>query len=208
MRNLLVQYFKQAGWQTLCADTGASGIKCFETKNADLVVLDIMLPEKDGWSVCKTIRKTNKSVPIVMLTARNTDDDELFGFELGADEYITKPFNPNILVARIRAAFNKSTESKQVLSFSGLKIDVERHRVLFDGDELSLTKKEFDILTYLAKRPDVARSREQILSNVWGLNIHVNDRAVDSTIKRLRGKLHGNYLTTLRGVGYRFDAEF
>ena len=166
MRNLLVQYFKQAGWQTLCADTGASGIKCFETKKVDLVVLDIMLPVKDGWRVCKTIRKTNKSVPIVMLTARNTDDDELFGFELGADEYITKPFNPNILVARIRAAFNKSTESKQVLSFSGLKIDVERHRVLFDGDELSLTKKEFDILTYLAKRPDVARSREQILSNV------------------------------------------
>ena len=207
MRHLVALYLKKEGWSVIEACNGDEGVELFHAHNIDLLVLDIMLPGKDGWTVCRAARKADPTVPIVMLTARKSEDDEIFGFELGANDYITKPFNPNILVARIKAAFNKGQQQTKQIDHPDLSIDCAMHIVDFMGAEINLSPKEYELLFYLAKDPRIARSRTQILDSVWGINSFVNDRVVDSTVKRLRHKLAGRYISTVRGLGYRFDPD-
>lgn len=208
MRNLVALYLKNAGWQVVEAGDASEAIERFYEDELDLVILDIMLPDKDGWSVCRAIRKTHPTLPIVMLTARKTEDDELFGFELGADEYITKPFNPNILVARVKVALKRvEREESGTLLFPDLAINSTMHKVCYKNREIDLSPREYKLLLYFAGNAGIALHRDQILDHVWGLNCFVNDRVVDTTIKRLRKKLDNRYIKTVRAVGYRFESD-
>lgn len=207
MRELVALYLQREGWQVIVASNGKEGLASFHSYAPDLIVLDVMLPEIDGWAVCRRIRKNNSTVPIVMLTARLTQEDELFGFELGANDYISKPFNPNILVARIKSALKKSTVSPVSYCYDDLEIDVDMHRVLYRKEEIELSPKEFRLLVCLASKPGLALERNRILNAVWGLGSVVADRVVDTTVKRLRKKIPGDHIKTLRGFGYRFESK-
>ncbi|MGE5415751.1 MAG: response regulator transcription factor [Acidobacteriota bacterium] len=208
MRKLITDFLKHAGFETIEAADGRQAIDLFfETKGIDLVLLDVMMPEFDGWAVCREIRK-NSHVPIIMLTARGEESDQLFGFDLGADEYITKPFSPRLLVARVQALLRRTeAPEKQVKSFNGLEIDEVKHCVYIDSQQLELSPKEFELLTYLAENEGRALTREQILTAVWDYNFYGDARTVDTHIKKLRIKLGDkeDYIQTVRGLGYRFE---
>ncbi len=209
MRRLVGDYLKREGYKVFEAENGKIALDVFAKENIDLVILDIMLPEYDGWTVCREIRKTS-SIPIVMLTARSEESDQLFGFELGADEYITKPFSPKVLVARIKALFKRVlTDVDNKLLFDGLQIDEDGHRVYVNNKEIDLSPKEYDILIYLVTNQGKALSREQILDAVWGYDYYGDARTVDTHIKRLRVKLENksNFIQTVRGIGYRFEVN-
>lgn len=210
MRKLLSDFLKKEGYSVYEADDGKQAIEIFYSeRDFDLVVLDVMMPFLDGWAVCREIRASSK-VPIVMLTARSEEADELFGFELGADEYITKPFSPMILVARVQALLRRSgKEGKSAKSYDGFIIDEEGHVVYIDGDAVDLSPKEFELLVYLAENEGIALSREQILNFVWNYDYFGDERTVDTHIKKLRLKLgnKGEYIQTIRGLGYKFEVK-
>lgn len=209
MRRLISDYLKKDGYLTLEAEDGKKAIEIFEDANIDLIILDIMLPEYDGWTVCRKMREIS-SVPIILLTARSEESDELFGFELGADEYITKPFSPKILVARVKTLLKRVYPSnKNMFSFNGLLIDDSAHKVFVNDLEIVLTPKEYELLSFLAKNPEIALSRETILTKVWGYDYFGDLRTVDTHIKRLRIKLgtQSHFIQTVRGVGYRFEVQ-
>lgn len=211
MRKLVGDFLKKEGYEVVEAENGKLALEVFrETPHFDLVILDVMMPEYDGWTVCREIRKTS-NVPIIMLTARGEEFDELFGFEMGADEYITKPFSPKILVARANALLKRThhdeLQNKQL--FEGLKIDEDAHIVSIFDAPIDLTPKEYELLLYLVKNKGKALSREQILNSVWGFDYYGDLRTVDTHINRVRIKL-GNlshYVQTVRGFGYRFEVE-
>ncbi|NMM62919.1 response regulator transcription factor [Clostridium sp. P21] len=210
IRKLVTDFLKREGYNTVEAEDGRKALEVFSSeKDIDLVVLDVMLPEYDGWTVCREIRKKS-SVPIIMLTARGEEFDELFGFDIGADEYIAKPFSPNILVARVNAVLRRTvpveSNSKE---FGGLTIDNNAHEVNIDGCVIDLSPKEYDLLIYLTENYGKAVSREQILDKVWGYDYYGDLRTVDTHINRLRIKLDSksNYVQTVRGYGYRFEVE-
>lgn len=210
MRKLLSDFLTKEGFQVLEAGNGKEALEIFNNdQGVELIILDVMMPELDGWSVCRQIRQSSH-VPIIMLTARSEESDELFGFDLGADEYIAKPFSPMILVARVQALLRRaSNTSHSELSFDGLEINETGHDVYLDGAKLDLSPKEFELLVFLADNKGIALSREQILNSVWDYDYFGDARTVDTHIKKLRLKLSekGDFIQTVRGVGYKFEVK-
>jgi two-component system, OmpR family, response regulator ResD len=212
MRILISDYLKREGYSLLEASNGVEALKIFNSNTTDLVILDIMMPYLDGWDVCKAIRKTS-DVPIILLTAKSEEEDKLLGYELGADDYITKPFSPKVLVAKVKVLL-KRMEQKQnvksdVISFDGLIIDELSHEVRVDDETVMLTPKEYDLLLFLVKNKGIALSRDKILDSVWGIDYYGDARTVDTNIKRLREKLgsKAEMIATVRGSGYKFEVK-
>ncbi|WP_058484866.1 response regulator transcription factor [Defluviitalea phaphyphila] len=211
MRKLVGDFLKREGFSIIEAENGKIALENFKKNtNIDLVILDVMMPEYDGWTVCREIRKISK-VPILMLTARSEEFDELFGFEIGADEYITKPFSPKVLVARVNAILRRidNTDTNNETSFGELKIDKDAHTVYIHNNPIDLTPKEYELLLYLVENKNKALSRDQILNYVWGIDYFGDDRTVDTHINRLRTKLKdlNHYIQTVRGYGYKFEVK-
>ena len=211
MRKLIKDFLVAKGYSILEAEDGEKALEAFEeNKNKiNLVLLDVMMPKLDGWSVLRQIRQESK-VPIIMLTARGEEQDELFGFELGVDEYISKPFSPKILVARVEAILKRTApDSKEVKDYGGVEIDKEGRTVKVDGKLIELSLREYELLTYLVENKDIALSRDKILNNVWNYDYYGESRTIDSHIKKIRHKLgkKGKYIKTIRGVGYKFEVK-
>ncbi|MBZ4647449.1 MAG: transcriptional regulator [Clostridia bacterium] len=210
MRKLVSDFLKREGYSVMEAEDGKRALELFYSEqNFDLVILDIMMPELDGWSVCRRIRE-NSRIPIIMLTARSEEADELLGFNLGADEYITKPFSPMILVARVKALLRRLSNGKRdVKLYDGLKIDETGHVVYVDEKIVDLSPKEFELLVYFTDNEGIALSREQILNSVWDYDYFGDARTVDTHVKKLRLKLgdKGDYIQTVRGLGYKFEVK-
>ena len=211
MRKLIKDFLQAKGFSILEAGDGEEALKVFEeNKNKiTLILLDVMMPKLDGWSVLRQIRQESK-VPIIMLTARGEEQDELFGFELGVDEYISKPFSPKILVARVEAILKRTTkDEKQVKNYGGIEIDKEGRTVKVDGKQIELSLREYELLTYLVDNENIALSRDKILNNVWNYDYYGDSRTIDSHIKKIRHKLgkRGKYIKTMRGVGYKFEIK-
>lgn len=207
MRKLVGDFLKREGYTVLEADNGEAALAVAARQNIDLAVLDVMMPKQDGFFVCREIRKT-QNIPVIMLTAKEEEVDQLFAFELGADEYVTKPFSPKVLTARINALFRRF-EREQSVSYGNLVIDPTAHQVARDGKKLDLSPKEYELLIYMAENKGNALSRQQILDHVWGYDYFGDLRTVDTHINRLRSKLgdDSTLIQTIRGYGYRFEGE-
>ena len=210
MRKLVKDFLTVKGFQVIEAEDGEQAIDIFfEEKDIALILLDVMMPKMDGWEVLKTIRQYSQ-IPILMLTARGEEQDELQGFKLGADEYISKPFSPKILVARVEAILRRSSQgSKDVIEIGGLRIDKSAHLVEIDGVPVDLSYKEFELMTYFAENQGIALSREKILNNVWNYDYFGDARTIDTHVKKLRSKLgeKGEYIKTIWGMGYKFEVD-
>lgn len=207
IRNILKLYLLKEGYDVTEAEDGEVAIKLFYEKPFDLVILDIMLPKKDGWSVLREIKKYS-SVPVMILSARDDDEDELFGFEIGTDEYITKPFNNKILLARIKALIkNTSNNTDHIIELGKIIINDTSHIVTVDGEEVILAPKEYELLIYLIKNHKIALSRDKMLTEVWGYDFPGSDRTIDTHIKNLRKKLGEECIKTVRGIGYKFEIK-
>ena len=210
MRKLVRDFLTNKGFKVIEAADGEEAVDIFfAQKDIALILLDVMMPKMDGWEVLKTIRKYSQ-VPVVMLTARSEERDELQGFSLGVDEYISKPFSPKILVARVEAILRRSNAvSSDVLEVGGIRIDKAAHQVTIDGKEVDLSFKEFELLTYFVENEGIALSREKILNNVWNYDYFGDARTIDTHVKKLRSKLgeKGNYIKTVRGMGYKFEVN-
>ena len=211
MRKLIKDFLVAKGYNILEAEDGEKALQVFEENKAkiELILLDVMMPKLDGWSVLRQIRQTSK-VPIIMLTARGEEQDELFGFELGVDEYISKPFSPKILVARVEAILKRTQgDTKEIKDCGGIEIDKEGRTVTVDGKILELSLREYELLVYLVENENIALSRDKILNNVWNYDYYGDSRTIDSHIKKIRHKLgkKGKYIKTIRGVGYKFEVK-
>ena len=211
MRRLVKDFLTKAGYYVIEAEDGDQALDLFYTnKNISLIILDVMMPKMDGWQVCREIRAFSK-VPIIMLTARGDEKDELLGFELGVDEYITKPFSPKILVARVEAILRRSRnlEEVKVMEVSGIFLDQAAHEVTIEGKNIELSYKEFELLAYFMENRGIALSREKILNQVWNYDYFGDARTIDTHVKKLRSKLgdKGNYIKTIWGMGYKFEVE-
>ena len=211
IRNVISEYAKFDGFETVEAEDGMEAVEICRKEDFDLIIMDIMMPKLDGYSAVKEIRKT-KHTPVIMLSARGEEYDKLFDFEIGVDDYVTKPFSPKELLARIRAVIKRSapaeqTEGRETLKFEGLEIDMSGRVVKVDGVPASLTPKEYDLLFYLVRNKGIALSREKLLEEVWGYDFYGDDRTVDTHIKMLRNSLgeYRKFIITLRGMGYKFD---
>ena len=208
MRKLVKDFLSVKGFTVLEAGDGEEAVDIFfEQKDIALILLDVMMPKMDGWEVVKTIRKYSQ-VPIIMLTARGEERDELQGFSLGVDEYISKPFSPKILVARVEAILRRSSAlTGDVLNVGGISINKAAHEVTVDGKPVDLSYKEFELLTYFAENQGIALSREKILNNVWNYDYFGDARTIDTHVKKLRSKLgeKGDYIKTIWGMGYKFE---
>ncbi len=209
MRKLVGDFLKKEGYSVVEAADGRQAMELFsETPNFELIILDVMMPGYDGWTVCREIRKSSQ-VPIIMLTARGEEADELFGFDLGADEYISKPFSLKILAARVQALLRRVEDNKGLKSFNGLEIDDHGRYVYVDGTNVDMSPKEYELLLYLSENAGKALSRDQILNAVWDYDYFGDARTVDTHIKKLRLKLgeKGELIQTVRGLGYRFEVS-
>ena len=209
IRKLISDFLQRDGYTIVEADNGQSALALFATERIDLVILDVMMPVPDGLTVCREIRKKS-SVPIIMLTARSEELDQLFAFELGADEYVTKPFSPKVLTARVNALFRRLEAEKTLeRSSNGLNIDTESRLVFVDAQPIELSPKEYDLLAFLFENRGKALSRQQILNQVWNFDYYGDLRTVDTHINRLRSKLgdSASLVQTIRGYGYRFEVE-
>ena len=211
MRRLVSDFLKKQGYAVVEAENGKQALDYFTSmeQSISLVILDVMMPIMDGWEVLRCIREHSK-LPVIMLTAKGTEADELFGFGLGADEYISKPFSPMILIARVQAVlkrYNVALNEKKI--YDGLEIDESAHAVYSDGEEVELTPKEFELLLYLFNNIGIALSRDKILNSVWDYEYFGDVRTVDTHIKKLRLKLgqKGDYIQTIRGLGYKFEVQ-
>lgn len=210
MRKLVKDFLTNKGFQVIEAGDGEEAVDIFfADKDIALVLLDVMMPKMDGWEVLKTIRKYSQ-VPVIMLTARGEERDELQGFSLGVDEYISKPFSPKILVARVDAILRRSNMvSTDTLNVGGICIDKAAHQVTIDGSEIELSYKEFELLTYFVENQGLALSREKILNNVWNYDYFGDARTIDTHVKKLRSKMgeKGEYIKTIWGMGYKFEVS-
>ena len=211
MRKLIKDFLIAKNYKIIEAKDGEEALEIFELnkEKINLVLLDVMMPKIDGWTVLRKIRQDSK-VPVIMLTARGEEQDELFGFELGVDEYISKPFSPKILVARIQAILNRTMgDKKKVKNLGGIEIDEEGRTVSVDGKMIELSLREYELLKYLLDNEKVALSRDKILNNVWNYDYYGDSRTIDSHIKKIRHKLgkKGKYIETIRGVGYKFEVK-
>lgn len=210
MRKLVKDFLAIKGYRVIEAEDGEQAVDIFfKEKDIGLVILDVMMPKMDGWEVLKTIRKYSQ-VPVIMLTARSEERDELQGFSLGVDEYISKPFSPKILVARVEAILRRSNASGgDALSVGGILIDKAAHQVTIDGKEVELSFKEFELLSYFVENQGIALSREKILNNVWNYDYFGDARTIDTHVKKLRSKMgdKGDYIKTIWGMGYKFEVS-
>ena len=211
MRKLVKDFLQKEDYNVIEAADGEEAIKLFEEnkEKINLILLDVMMPKLDGWSALRQIRQESK-VPIIMLTARGEEQDELFGFELGVDEYVTKPFSPKILIARIKAIINRTdNKEKENRNYGGIEINTEGRTVTVDGKLIELSLREYELLKYLLDNENVALSRDKILNNVWNYDYYGDSRTIDSHIKKIRHKLgkKGKYIKTIRGVGYKFEVK-
>ncbi|MCI5849026.1 MAG: response regulator transcription factor [Lachnospiraceae bacterium] len=208
MRKLVKDFLVKDGFEVLEAANGEEAVDIFfDEKNIELIILDVMMPKLDGWGVCREIRQYSK-VPIIMLTAKSAEKDELLGFELGVDEYISKPFSPKILVARVEAILRRTNAlDDQSIEVGGIKIDKSAHEVYVDGKKLELSFKEFELLTYFVENKGIALSREKILNNVWNYDYYGDARTIDTHVKKLRSKMgsKGDCIKTIWGMGYKFE---
>ena len=208
MRKLVKDFLTIKGYQVIEAGDGEEAVEIFfQQKDIALILLDVMMPKMDGWEVLKTIRLHSK-VPIIMLTARGEERDELQGFDLGVDEYISKPFSPKILVARVEAILRRSNHVVgEVMNVGGIEINKAAHQVTIDGKPIELSYKEFELLTYFVENQGIALSREKILNNVWTYDYFGDARTIDTHVKKLRSKLgeKGDYIKTIWGMGYKFE---
>lgn len=209
MRKLVNDFLSHKNFNVVEAADGEEALDVFfENKDIALVILDVMMPKMDGWQVCKEIRQYSK-VPIIMLTAKDSERDELLGYELGIDEYITKPFSPKILVARVEAVLRRTSnlQDSDVIHAGAIEMDVNAHMVKVDGEPIELSFKEFELLHYFVMNQGVALSREKILNNVWNYDYFGDARTIDTHVKKLRSKLkdRGEYIKTIWGMGYKFE---
>lgn len=205
IRNILRMYLVREGYEISEAEDGEKGLKLFYEKPFDLVILDVMLPKKDGWSILKEIKKYTET-PVIMLTARDDSEDEVFGFEMGADDYITKPFNNKVLLARVKSLLRKSNNSvESIIEIGNLVINDTSHSITDSKGEIELAPKEYDLLVYLVKNNKIALSREKLLNEVWGYDFLGDDRTIDTHIKNLRKKIGKGAIKTIRGIGYKLD---
>lgn len=211
MRKLVKDFLVKNNFDVLEAGDGEAAEEIFfNEKDIALIVLDIMMPKLDGWQVCRDIRQYSK-VPIIMLTAKSDEKDELLGFELGVDEYISKPFSPKILVARIEAILRRTNQltKNEILSCGGIEIDKSAHQVMIDGTPIDLSYKEFELLTYFVENKGIALSREKILNSVWNYDYFGDARTIDTHVKKLRSKMgeKGDMIKTIWGMGYKLEAD-
>jgi DNA-binding response OmpR family regulator len=210
MRKLVKDFLVRKNYDVIEAENGEQAIDIFfAKKDIALIILDVMMPKLDGWQVCKEIRQYSK-VPIIMLTAKGDEKDELLGFDLGVDEYISKPFSPKILVARVEAVLRRTTSpEEELLEVGGIVLDKSAHQVKIDGVEIELSFKEFELLTYFVTNQGVALSREKILNNVWNYDYFGDARTIDTHVKKLRSKMgpKGDYIKTIWGLGYKFEVD-
>ena len=211
MRKLVRDFLEREGFQVLEAGDGAEAMDLFyEEKEISLVILDVMMPKMDGWQTLREIRQSSQ-VPVIMLTARSEERDELQGFKLGVDEYISKPFSPKILVARVEALLRRTQKGgpSDVLSAGGITVDKTAHLVKIDGKEIELSYKEFELLTYFVENQGIALSREKILNSVWNYDYFGDARTIDTHVKKLRSKMgdKGSYIKTIWGMGYKFEVD-
>ncbi len=212
MRKLIKDFLNNKGYHILEAEDGEKALEVYEENQSKimLILLDVMMPKLDGWSVLRQIRQKNKDVPIIMLTARGEEQDELFGFELGVDEYISKPFSPKILVARVEAILKRTgKDEREIKNYGGIEIDKEGRTVSVEGKNIELSLREYELLLYLVQNENVALSRDKILNNVWNYDYYGDSRTIDSHVKKIRHKLgkKGKYIKTIRGVGYKFEVK-
>ena len=211
MRKLIKDFLSQKDYKVIEAEDGEKAIQTYEEKKdkIDLILLDVMMPKLDGWSVLRQIRQKS-NIPVIMLTARGEEQDELFGFELGADEYISKPFSPKILVARVEALLNRIKGQKEnKTDYAGIVVNYDGRTVSVDNKNIELSLREYELLIYLLENESIALSREKILNNVWNYDYYGDSRTIDSHIKKIRHKLgkKGKYIKTIRGVGYKFETK-
>ncbi|WP_044914622.1 response regulator transcription factor [Butyrivibrio sp. WCE2006] len=209
MRKLVRDFLVKNNFEVIEAEDGQKAVDIFfEEKDIALIILDVMMPKMDGWQVCREIREYSK-VPIIMLTAKTEERDELQGFELGVDEYIGKPFSPKILVARVEAILRRTAQgsSEDIIEAGGIVINKAAHNVTIDGKEIELSFKEFELLTYFIENKGLALSREKILNNVWNYDYFGDARTIDTHVKKLRGKMgdKGDLIKTIWGMGYKFE---
>ena len=205
IRNILRMYLVKEGYEVTEAEDGEIGLKLFYEKPFDLVMLDVMLPKKDGWSILREIKKYTDT-PVIMLTARGDSEDEVFGFEMGADDYITKPFNNKVLLARIKALLKKTNVLvENIIEIGDLTVNDSSHSVTNSKGEIELAPKEYELLMYLIKNNKIALSREKLLNEVWGYDFVGEDRTIDTHVKNLRKKIGKNSIKTVRGIGYKLD---
>ena len=211
MRKLVKDFLTKSNYEVIEAEDGAQAIDLFfEQNDIALIILDVMMPKMDGWQVCKEIREYSK-VPIIMLTAKSDERDELQGFELGVDEYISKPFSPKILVARVEAILRRTSQASadEVIEAGGILINKAAHSVLVDGHPVDLSYKEFELLTYFVENKGIALSREKILNSVWNYDYFGDARTIDTHVKKLRSKMgeKGELIRTIWGMGYKFEVN-
>mgnify|MGYP001023515802 CR=1 FL=1 len=210
MRKLVRDFLSKNNFDVIEAENGEQAVDVFfESKGISLIILDVMMPKMDGWQVCREIRQYSK-VPIIMLTAKSDEKDELLGFELGVDEYISKPFSPKILVARVEAILRRTNPlDDEITEVGGIVLDKSAHQVKIDGVNIDLSFKEFELLTYFVTNQGVALSRERILNHVWNYDYFGDARTIDTHVKKLRSKMgqKGDYIKTIWGMGYKFEVE-
>ena len=213
IRRVVREYAEFEEYEVTEAENGMEAVALCRENDYDLIIMDVMMPRLDGYSACKEIRK-HKNIPIIMLSARGEEYDKLFGFELGIDDYVVKPFSPKELMARIRAVLNRKQDvteepASQRLKFDGLEIDLAGREVYVDGKRASMTPKEYDLLFYLVKNKGLALTRDKLLEKVWGYDFFGDDRTVDTHIKMLRNSLgkYRTFIVTLRGMGYKFEPQ-
>ena len=205
IREIIKEYAEFEGYEVAQAEDGMQAVEMVKNQDFDIIIMDVMMPKLDGYSACKEIRKI-KQIPVIMLSARGEEYDKLFGFEIGVDDYVVKPFSPKELMARIRAVLNRASASQRtedVIRYEGLEINFTAREVKIDGKKVSMTPKEYDLLFYLVKNMNIALSREKLLEEVWGFDFYGDDRTVDTHIKMLRNSLgkYRNLIVTLRGMG-------
>ena len=209
IRTIIKEYAEFEGYEVAEAEDGMEAVEKVKNEEFDIIVMDIMMPRLDGYSACKEIQKIKK-IPVIMLSARGEEYDKLFGFEIGIDDYVVKPFSPKELMARIRAVLNRANathKSEDIIRYQGLEITFTAREVKIDGEKVSMTPKEYDLLFYLVRNMNIALSREKLLEEVWGFDFYGDDRTIDTHIKMLRNSLgpYRNLIVTLRGMGYKFE---
>lgn len=212
IREVIKEYAEFSGYEAQEAADGMSAIGMVKLNDYDLIIMDIMMPKLDGFSAVKEIHKI-KNIPVIMLSARGEEYDKLFGFELGIDDYVVKPFSPKELMARVNAVLNRYTASDQpmgeIMRFEGLEVNFAARTVTVDGEKVNLTPKEYDLLFYMIQNKNIALSRDKLLSDIWGYDFFGDDRTIDTHVKNLRNNLgeYRKFIVTLRGIGYKFEYE-
>lgn len=212
IRKVVREYAEFEGYEVTEAENGMEAVDLCRSSDYDLIIMDVMMPRLDGYSACKEINKT-KNIPVIMLSARGEEYDKLFGFEIGVDDYVVKPFSPKELMARVKAVLKRNSRAEQSAQpdkyvFEGLEVNISGREVYVNGEKASMTPKEYDLLFYLVKNKNIALTRDKLLEEVWGYDFFGDDRTVDTHIKMLRNSLgeYRKFIVTLRGMGYKFEA--